>query len=223
MIEYPKIETIFDRRPDFTVDTDKLRLPEIDLIKSWVVTEKIDGTNIRVVIDEKGEVHFGGRTDAAQIPAFLVEHLIKTFTADKMKALWQPKKDGSLVPYEIQLFGEGYGEKIQKGGGNYRPGVSFRLFDVLVSGRWWLDLTGVSEIAERLGINIVPVIGVMTAPDVVAMIRRGDMNSVVAEEERKTVARAEGVVCRTNPLLFMGDGKRLMWKLKLKDFIAGKR
>jgi len=48
MIPYPKIETLFKRDETFRV-TDKLRLPEFALVREWLVTEKVDGTNIRVV------------------------------------------------------------------------------------------------------------------------------------------------------------------------------
>ena len=54
MFKYPKIETLFTRDEKFKV-TDIIRLPEFENIKKWLVTEKIDGTNIRIIYtpDEK--------------------------------------------------------------------------------------------------------------------------------------------------------------------------
>ena len=49
MIKYPKIETLFERDKDTFKVTDKIRLPEFEMIDNWLITEKIDGTNVRVI------------------------------------------------------------------------------------------------------------------------------------------------------------------------------
>src|SRR5580693_9050954 len=134
--EYHKIETLFERdKATFVVNPAKLKSPVLATIRDWDVTEKIDGTNIRVMLSESGEVTFGGRSNAAQFPADLVQYLIRTFPPDRLKAaLWI---DGT--PTEAILYGEGYGPGIQKGGALYRADKSFILFDILVAGKWWLD------------------------------------------------------------------------------------
>ncbi len=76
-MEYHKIETLFDRDGKFVVT--RLRNPVYGQFKKWHVTEKIDGTNIRVTLTEEGKVVLGGRTDAAQIPADLIQYLYETF------------------------------------------------------------------------------------------------------------------------------------------------
>ncbi len=223
MIEYPKIETVYNRNKEtFTVIPEEFRLPEFENIKRWLVTEKIDGTNIRVgctpIVDWK--IQFGGRTDNAQMPTFLMSHLQETFTADKMRLAF-PEMDNSLA--SIVLFGEGYGEKIQKGGGNYRKGVSFRLFDVKV-GEWWLNQSDILDVAIKLGVTTVPVLGeiahIPTREDELALLIS---ESICAKEDGGAGLQAEGVVARTNPLLLTRNGHRLMWKLKFSDFRAGKR
>src|SRR3972149_6378383 len=147
MIEYPKIETLYDRdEKTRKVLPDQLRMPEFANIKQWFVTEKVDGTNIRVCLSPDGIVTFGGRTDNAQMPVTLMTYLQNTFTSEKMKLVF-PSADSTVI-----LFGEGYGEKIQSGG-NYRKGVSFRLFDVMV-GQWWLEPENIFDVAEKLGIQI---------------------------------------------------------------------
>jgi hypothetical protein len=102
--EYPKIDTLFERDPEtFVVRPSVLKSPVIATIGAWDVTEKIDGTNIRVMLSQEGEVSFGGRTNAAQIPGDLVKYLIRTFQQDRMQsALWL--KD----PTEAILYGEGW-------------------------------------------------------------------------------------------------------------------
>lgn len=121
MIEYPKIETLYDRDEKFKVIPGVLRRPEFALPRRWVVTEKIDGTNIRVGMTADGAVSFAGRTDKAQIPVHLLAYLVATFTRDRMAAAFTPET-------EVVLFGESYGAKIQNGG-DYRPDVGFALFD----------------------------------------------------------------------------------------------
>src|SRR5262245_41422558 len=128
--EYPKIDTLFDRdERTFKVIPGKFRRPEFDLVGEWDVYEKIDGTNVRVIYRPDMDILlFGGRTDNAQMPPRLMAVLTSMFPKSKMKEVFGA--DGATD--EVVLYGEGYGPTIQKGGGNYRGDVSFRLFDVLV-------------------------------------------------------------------------------------------
>jgi hypothetical protein len=210
MIEYPKIYGPFDRHTEGP-DRNKLIIgqwsrPEFELLKdlSWVWTEKIDGTNIRVHWDGH-RVVFGGRTANAQIPAKLVAVLISLFPEELFE-----QQFGDTA---VTLFGEGYGAGIQKGGGNYRPtGVGFTLFDVRI-GEFWLYRHDVGEIASKLGIEFVPqvaVCGVLQAVEIV----RNQFTSVYGN------FIAEGLV-GTAPLgLLDRAGRRIMMKVKAVDFRA---
>lgn len=224
MIEYPKIETLFDRNDKFKVVPGALRCPEFALPRHWIVTEKIDGTNIRVGMPADGAVSFAGRTDNAQIPPHLLAYLAATFTRDRMAAALAPET-------EVVLFGEGYGAKIQKDGGLYRPDVGFILFDVWIDG-WWLEPDNIIDVAGKLGIEYAPYIdfdsvfmnGLANFPEdaeglaiVLGINGYGNGNSIVAAT-RGLKRRAEGIVARTSPLLFDRQGRRVMWKLKFKDF-----
>lgn len=168
----------------------------------WEFTEKVDGTNIRVEIDGD-DIRFGGRTEAASIPAPLVKRL-QDRLLPQMDALVEAFPQGAV------LYGEGYGAKIQKGGGNYRPDQDFVLFDVRV-GRWWLERDAVNEIAEKFGLDAVPV------------LRRGTLNDAIAEAREGFHSRwgafmAEGIVAR--PVVEMLDraGHRIITKIKHCDF-----
>jgi hypothetical protein len=212
MSEYHKIETLFERdNQTFVVDPAQLKSPVLGTIREWDVTEKIDGTNIRVMLSEAGDVSFGGRTDAAQIPADLIQYLIRTFQQDRLKeALWLD------APVDVVLYGEGYGPGIQKGGGLYRADKAFILFDVLISGKWWLDDAAVRDIARKLDIQAVPHLGRMTLDQIVELVRSPFPSQLGS-------ATAEGVVARPIETLFDKRGKRIIIKLKTKDFITGKR
>lgn len=207
MQEYPKIETLFERKEDFTV-SDVLKHPVLGTISSWTVTEKVDGTNIRVHLDAANAMSIGGRTANAQINGDLVKHLYATFNPDKLAGL---RKDPD--PVSITLYGEGYGAGIQKGAA-YRPDKGFILFDVLIDGRWWLDDDAVTGIAAKLGIQRVPILGKgWDIGTIVEYVRTGQ-KSVVGEGR----CPMEGVVARPISTLFDARGRRIILKLKTRDY-----
>jgi hypothetical protein len=210
-IEYHKIETLFERDERFVVDPSKLKKPVLATIREWDVTEKIDGTNIRVILNEDGQVSFGGRTDNAQLPADLLMKLIQMFPAERLRAAFQTDEGHATAT----LFGEGYGAGIQKGG-TYRTDKSFILFDVLVDGRWWLDKEAVDDVASKLGIDVVPYLGRMTLDQIVELVKSPFPSKI-------GTGMAEGIVARPIEALFDKKGARIILKLKTKDFTAGKR
>ena len=209
MSEYHKIQSIFKR--DMTSKRKTLiegdwTLPEFEYLQNniWTFTEKVDGTNIRVIFKDRC-VTFGGRTQDAQIPAQLVGRLNERFLplADKLSEMF----DGDAV-----LYGEGYGAKIQKVGGNYRADQDFVLFDVRV-GSWWLQRADVEDVAQKLGVDVVPIIGEGTLHDAVRMAKAGIVSTWGAFE-------AEGIVARPKVELATRSGSRLIAKIKCRDFEA---
>ncbi len=203
MDKYSKIQTIFkrDMAKKGEIILGKYSLPEFEYLKDneWEFTEKVDGTNIRVHWNGS-TVRFGGRTDNAQIPATLGAKLMDLFPAEKFTNF-----------EEVTLYGEGYGVKIQKGGGNYKSdGVDFALFDVMIDG-WWLKREDVEDISDKLEIGIVPVLGGGTLNDAVYMARKG-FDSVWG------AFPAEGLVLRPRVELKTRSGHRIITKIKLRDF-----
>ena len=217
MKEYHKIQTVFKRDPENKFRTlleGDYALPEFAYLadNEWVFTEKVDGTNIRVMCanyQEEGKAYgvtFGGKTDAAQIPAFLVSKLEQRF-----HVIEQRHKLARIFPDGGCLYGEGYGAKIQKGGGNYRADQDFVLFDVK-AGDWWLDRHNVEDVAEKLGLDVAPIIGSGTLSDMVNMVREGF-------KSQWGDFTAEGVVARPLEGLRTRHGHRLITKIKHKDFV----
>lgn len=206
MEEYHKIQSIFKRdEKTHKFIEGEWSLPEFEYLKdnAWIYTEKIDGTNIRIGwIPEVGN-NIGGRTDNAQIPTFLYQKLTELFTVDKLRVAF-PKT-------EVLLCGEGYGAKIQKGGGNYIPdGVDFILFDVKI-GDWWLKREDVEGIAQTLGVKTVPVLGEGTISGAVLEVKNGIPSTF-------GTFPAEGMVLRPKVELKSRSGHRIITKLKGKDF-----
>lgn len=214
MYKYPKIETLFKRDENFKV-TNEIRLPEFENIKNWLVTEKIDGTNIRIIYTPDDKLLIRGKTDKASIPTFLLEELQNIFTVEKVKAILDNPIEKGLC-----LYGEGYGARIQKGGGNYNKGNSFRLFDVWIDG-CWLEWDSVEEIAKQLGIKTVPVIAKTGLEEAIYMVECGDLFSLVSFLEGEAGHKAEGIVARAYPTMLFRRGNPIKWKLKVKDYKGG--
>ena len=209
MKEYHKIETLYERdEKTKKLIIGKFRNPTIEFLKDniWQFTEKVDGTNIRVYWDGHS-VSFGGRTDNAQIPAHLINRLNELFGGETNAQMFEQKFGEATV----ELFGEGYGAKIQSGGG-YRDDVDFILFDVLISDNYQ-PRESVEDIAKYFGIDVVPIVLEGTLQDGVDYVLN-NRNSIVA----KNGALIEGLVGRTKVETRDRCGKRNIVKIKYRDF-----
>ena len=207
--KYHKIQTLFKRDPANKMKTlimGEYSMPEFEYLRDcqWVFTEKVDGTNVRVVCQD-GKVEFKGKTDNAQMPAPLMERLRERF-------LPQAHRLAEKFPDGVCLYGEGYGAKIQSGG-KYRPDQDFVLFDVKV-GEWWLERQSVEDIADEFGLDVVPIIGYGTFGDMVKMVEQGF-------KSQWGNFIAEGIVARPEVELKTRSGERIITKLKHIDFKTG--
>lgn len=206
MSEYHKIQSIFKRD---MANGKKLivgdwSLPEFEYLaeNTWTFTEKVDGTNIRVMFAD-GSVTFGGRTDNASIPAPLVARLNERFLP------WASAITDIFPEGQAVLYGEGYGPKIQKGG-LYRKDQDFVLFDVRI-GKWWLQRKDVEDVAKKLGLDVVPIIGAGTLYNAVNQAMRGITSAWGPFQ-------AEGIVARPTVELATRGGGRIIAKIKCRDF-----
>ena len=209
MIEYHKIQTVFKRNPETNFKTllDEYSLPEFEYLKDneWTWTEKIDGTNIRVMWDG-ADVAFAGKTDKAIIPNHLLDVLDDIFKAPEMY-----KKFG--VDGDVCLYGEGYGMKIQKGG-NYIPDrADFILFDCKI-GPWWMDRASLEDISKSLCVGIVPIIEKGTLTEAVDYCKSGYKSTISDNKDYD----AEGLVLKPSVELIARNGQRIISKIKSKDF-----
>ena len=216
-MEYPKIETLYQRdEASFKVKVGELKNRTYWLLKSWHWTEKVDGTNIRCIWRE-GRLTFGGRTDNAQIHADLIKWLYENITPEKMRKVFGYGDDGACaIPKmpDVVIYGEGYGVGIQKGGGDYSPEKKFIVFDVLINSKWWLNYEAVADVANRMGLDVVPSFGEMTLEDATELVRVGFKSRCAVNASKE----AEGLVGRPLETLFDKKGHRLITKLKTKDF-----
>lgn len=209
--EYHKIETLFERDIEGTkkLIEGKFRDQTVEYLKDnqWQFTEKIDGTNIRIIWDGH-KVIFGGRTDNSQIPTALMYALNDLFLGNTNEELFEQL----FGEKQVVLYGEGYGEKIQKGGGLYRNGQSFILFDVKINDSF-LDRKDVEDIAKSLNIKVVPVVFEGTIQEAVDYVKTKPTCTV---SEQKKVA--EGLVGRPKIEIKNKFGSRVIVKIKICDF-----
>lgn len=218
-MEYVKINSLWKREGWYAQNHEKKNKqafivgdyahPAFGNVKTWRVSEKIDGTNIRIVVRD-GIILFQGRTQAATIQPNLFEYLRETFTGEKILDVL--RIDPNAFP-AITLFGEGYGPKIQAVGANYRDSAGFILFDVVRHDRNWLDRVSVVEIGAKLGVPVVPDLGVMTEDQIVEFVKSRPMSLCSLKHQIM-----EGVVCRAEPEVYFKHGAPVMFKLKCRDF-----
>lgn len=209
MSEYHKIQSVYLRNPEtrhknFLIGQWSMSEFEYLANNQWTFTEKIDGTNVRIYWDhEAKKVSFNGRTKDAQMSTFLFSSLSELFPAETFNTFYP---DQSMA-----LYGEGYGAKIQKGGGDYIPdGVGFILFDVFIG--MWLQRQSVLDIASNLGIPFAPILGQGTLYDAIDICKNGFKSQLKQ-------SAPEGLVCRPIVELLTRRGDRIITKIKLKDFI----
>lgn len=228
MEEYHKIQSIFKRDEDtHKFIEDEYSCPEFKYLKDsqWYWTEKVDGTNIRVIYNptmsdwQESPLSFAGKTDRAQMP----KHL-----ETRLKDIFMPQLHifEENFPEGVCLYGEGYGHKIQKGG-KYIPNneCDFILFDIKI-GNWWLKREDIEGIAKMFGIDTVPVLSVDSLSNTIIgfplqtaidFVRKGFL-STVAINHGIMDTQAEGLVLKPIVELKARNGERIITKIKTKDF-----
>lgn len=220
METYSKINTIYKRamdKPRHPLIEGDYSEPEFEYLSGnqWIGTEKIDGTNTRVILHLVPGEHssvalsYHGKTDDAQFFPGMREKLEVLFPLSKMTEYFKVKEgEEELI---VTLYGETYGPGINKGG-NYGKEVEFILFDVKI-GTWWLRRDAVEQVAADLNIKVVPVVFRGTLMEAVEIIKKG-YNSTITDKAFK----AEGMVLFPATQLFNRKGERIITKLKQKDF-----
>jgi hypothetical protein len=185
---------------------------------AWKYTEKIDGMNMRVLIDEHGNVQVRGRSNKAQIPGDLNDNIL-AMVANRMDSLVGLAQNRGMVT----LYGEGYGPGIQKGEG-YRDTKGFILFDICMS-----DITGedgyflapddVTAVAKSAKLTQVPhLFKGRSLGFVIQAVREGFMSEIGDRE-------AEGIIAHAPDLFYYYSNsmRRVKFKLKTNDFpVIGK-
>ncbi len=220
MNTYHKIQTVFKRDMEAEgrskpLIIGKFAKPEFELLQDldWEWYEKVDGTNIRAMynnITGDGEcpvyqppLEFRGKKNTSEMPKSLMFRLPEILPLDAVRSVFPEATN-------VCMYGEGYGPKIQKRGGDYRPEVGFILFDIKI-GHWWLQRHDLEAIAKTLNIPIVPLVGKGPLSKAIAKCQYGFTSHL-------RPSAPEGLIMKPPIELFNRRGDRIITKLKLKDF-----
>ncbi len=207
--EYHKIQTVWLRDPATSFKTllsGQWAKPEFEYLahSDWLMTEKVDGTNVRIGIRtaDSGANEIRGKSDNASMHPHLSRR------CEEIAALASAHTLTGLT-----LYGEGFGAGIQKGGGNYSPNKDFVLFDVWApADEMWLERANVEDIAAQLGIAVVPIVDCDTLYAAIGHCKDLDFLS------RWPDVVPEGLVARPKVELRNRRGERIITKIKHKDF-----
>lgn len=203
-----------------------------------VVTEKLDGTNTRIVVLEDGSYLIGSREELLHArgdivfnPALGIVAAVRAIADRVADAL---AGSGRLVTF----YGEVYGGKTT-GSRTYGTSVGFRLFDVVSAplremaerlalsaedlahwrdggGQSFVDERGLAEHAALAGVELTPRLEAATAPptelrETHAWLEAALPGGTRAPLEGERKGRPEGVVVRTRD-------RRVIAKLRFEDY-----
>jgi hypothetical protein len=211
MREFSKIENLYKRNPQKKSEliVGEYTRPEFGIIKTWDVTEKVDGTNVQFRFTSD-DVQINGRTDRAQFTPNQESFMNDIASNIRGKVLSNMNHFGLT---SMTIFGELYGPKIQAGG-NYSDKLGFRPFDMLINDRVWLAPGNFRGNVKAFGFeNTIPHLGPMTEEEIFTLVANGFRSTFARNEEYL----AEGVIAK--PLFNMYDqrGSRVLFKLKTCD------
>ncbi|CDK30208.1 RNA ligase family protein [Candidatus Babela massiliensis] len=209
-MQYPKIQTLWKRHLNGPhrgkIIEGSYSEKEFENIVHWSISEKIDGTNVRINYDPiSNQITFKGKSDDSKLPPILEEYLRSHFTLELMQSAFANQD-------HITLYGEGFGGNIQAAGPFYKKEAGFILFDAKV-GQVWLERDAIEKLATKLQIPSAPELGVMTKEEVINFVK-SKPKSIVSQQPYQM----EGIIARSKPLIFHPDGHPIMWKLKVRDF-----
>ena len=207
MNKYHKIYNLRKINPETKKLTKEFYLPEFELLKDnlWYAKEKIDGTNIRLCW-YGDRIEIKGKTEKSDIPKDLLNNLYK-MCENRIKLFKEVFGDK-----EVCIYGEGYGAKIQKGGGLYRKDQGFILFDVMIEG-YWLSWDNALSVASSLKLKTVPLIISSSLLDIEKHVING-FNSQVSEKTKQ----AEGVIALPCGEFMNRHGDRIIVKIKTERY-----
>lgn len=213
MREFSKIENLYKRNPQNKSEliVGEYTRPEFGMIKTWDVTEKVDGTNVQFRFTSE-DVQINGRTERAQFTPNQESFMNDIASSIRGKVLENMNHFGLD---SMTIFGELYGPKIQAGG-NYSEGLGFRAFDMLVNDRVWLSPDNFRANVKAFGFeNTIPHLGQMTEEEIFMLVANGFRSTFARNEEYL----AEGVIAKPLFNLYDQRGSRILFKLKTCDLV----
>jgi len=233
MVKYPKIETIFKRDNNFRITpilNSSATIKALKLINELIVEEKIDGTNACLLITYNKCLgityrYFSRNNEIIDQDIMYIKETLKRVIDFSKIEKWyidnfiQNKEieEGS----EVRIYGEVFGDKIQKNYYTPKNVRDFRVFDIKI-GNTWLSPSDRNNICQLIDLQTVPTI--MTIPYLLSYeefynaLHRDFNKSIVANEFGRDEL-LEGYIIRPKISLYTNKG-RVIGKIKRTDFMT---
>ena len=170
----------------------------------WVYTEKVDGTNMRIIWKDHDFI-IKGRSDKADIRKQHLENI--TLMCNNRRELFEE----TFGDKTVCLYGEGYGKGIQKIGRLYSSTLKFVCFDIMFDDKIYANWDAVKEICLTLNIDIVPEYKFNSVYHAISEVSKG----IISHYGN---FNAEGIVAKPIVSLYKNNGERILFKLKTYDF-----
>lgn len=229
--KYPSI-------PTFHVIGDKGILSEehtVDPEQEWLLSEKIDGTNARIILLPDGGYLIGSREELLYASGDLVHNpSLGIVAATMLVAETVTKRLPGII---LVLYGEVYGGSVSKSSKNYTANrsVGFRLFDIALvpvavldwapsvcsawrdhGGQEWCDQFEVEKFAMDWKIAVVPQLGEGFVPRTLAEVwawlqKAAPATRAALDGPDGPTGPAEGVVIRTHD-------RKVIAKIRHEDY-----
>lgn len=201
--EYQKIGNLYhfdEKRKEYTEnfeDTIVNYLRELP----WICTEKIDGTNTRIVWDGYG-FSVLGRTNKSIVTPEVMEIFSKKFIANKdMETVFEQ----TFGEKQVILFVEMHGGKIQRGA--YDCDTQMVGFDIMVNGTY-LNRIAAKQLFNIWGIEYVPVMLMNNLEEAIVFVKT-HKESILHPK-----CDIEGLVCTPMQEIYNKKGERVIIKIK---------
>lgn len=232
MKKYPKINTLFQRSIQGKITPqlqNKDTIKALSLIKDLIVEEKVDGTNAQIIVQrnlttDEIIISYASRNNLIEDKdiMFIKETLDKIINK-KAIAKWY-RKNFSTNP-AVSIYGEVFGYKINTGGNYTGKERNYVVFDIVVE-KSWLNVKDRNDVCNELGLKIVP--KVMVIPELLSYesfysnLTKENKESLLAKKYDKETT-LEGYIIRPKLSLYVNGGKRVIGKIKCKDFASDKQ
>lgn len=207
MNEYRKIPNMFkfDAKYQTIVGTNEPFKSLENLI--WIGTEKVDGTNVRVHWDGH-TVEVKGRTDNAQFQGELFGYLEQKFLTKEAEYIFEQ----NFGEKDVVIYGEGYGPKIQAGGGLYSTTPKFIAFDIDID-HTHLKRKNFEDVCNKLMLDFVPIVFTGTLNEAKEYVASHPMSTINSDHEM------EGIVLELPLDIYDQKGWRIKCKCKYRDML----
>jgi hypothetical protein len=182
----------------------------------FIFTEKLDGTNIRLIYQPEQEYHsesgqplkarvsIKGRSDGAQVNGHLVDWC-KTLDVEKFVTVFGHRA--------VCIYGEGVGSGIRKGGLHYGP-THFRAFAIKGPHGFYRADIADDILRKGLGLQVAPVVLEATLNEGIEYMKTGFRTQL---GPNPNTFQAEGLVGVPTVPICKPNGERIIVKLKHCD------